>query len=65
MGEEDEAQDDGEEHEGAAAQNTLAMQVERAEANVYRLLASEPYDADAVNAALMQLEEYNRHLHAE
>jgi len=64
-GEEDEVQNDEEEHDGAAAQNTLAMQVEGAEANVYRLLASEPYDADAVNAALMQLEELNRHLHAE
>lgn len=75
-GEEDEeaeengTQDDGEEQDGAAAdgesdQNSLAIQVERAEANVHRLLASEPYDADAVNAALMQLEEYNRQLHAE
>ncbi|CAE7014114.1 hypothetical protein P3342_003886 [Pyrenophora teres f. teres] len=59
-------EDDGEEHEGAEpAQNSLDRQLIRAQVNLHRLLASEPYDADAVDAALMQMEELNQQSHTE
>ncbi|KAG9377352.1 hypothetical protein A1F94_011755 [Pyrenophora tritici-repentis] len=47
------------------AQNSLTMHIARAEVNLHRLLASEPYDADAVAAALMRMEELNQQLHTE